>query len=99
MTTLFHVSPIINLKSILDQGVRPEYSRGKQRVSWYCDEPRLLWALAHISARYSVPVDRLVIFALDADVETFAKTRWQGVYQSRVARMVEKSMPATDYVS
>lgn len=77
---LYHVSPVTNDESIRERGVDPARSRGKMRVSWYVDAPRVAWAIAHIVHRYGIPAVDVNIYAVDV-CSKLAKT-WSipGVY-------------------
>lgn len=95
---LYHVSPHWNTAPLLNHGVDPAHSRGKMRVSWFVDESRVLWALAHCSARWSVAVDGLVVCECLVSRDTLAKSRWEGVYVSRMIIKVNKVMPYDRFV-
>lgn len=77
--TLYHVTPDFNTASILDHGVLPQHSRGARQVSWVCNDDGLLWSIAHISARYRVPVNCLTVFMLKPPVR-ITQTKWQGIF-------------------
>lgn len=95
---LYHVSPHFNVQSILKQGVSPSFSRGKQRVSWWCTEENLMWALAHISSRYAISTNMLAVFVGSIDEERLVKTRWKGVYQTREAVAVAVASAAKNAI-
>lgn len=80
---LYHVTREQVLHSITKQGIRPAMSTGEMQVSWYVDEERVVWALAHVSARWSVSVDHL--YVLEVDVPPQQVYRWMGgnVYYAR----------------
>jgi len=80
---LFHISPAENHASIEKMGIEPYYSKGARKVSWYVDVDRLLWAMAHCSARHGVSVDKLNVYAIpSASVRKLSRSRWQGVFMS-----------------
>jgi hypothetical protein len=81
---LYHVSPEINLQSILDIGVSPDFARGQQLVSWWVHRSRVVWALAHVSRRYATPVDNLTVFSGNILAASCTKTRWTGVFRVNV---------------
>lgn len=77
---LYHVTPLVNLSSISDEGVSPEKSKGKLKVSWWVDKKALAWAVAHVSAKYATPVNELVVLcAILPDMEV-KKSGREGVY-------------------
>jgi len=78
---LYHVTPNTTRDSITRQGVEPIYSRGKMRVSWWVDRSRLMWALAHVSAKHQVSVDKLDIWVTtDKQIKNRHRSAWQGVF-------------------
>lgn len=80
---LYHVTREHVVRNIWERGVHPEYSTGKMLVTWWVDEPEVMWALAHVSARWQLPVDRLVV--IEADIPEQDITRWSrvGIYYTR----------------
>jgi len=97
-TTLYHVSPSFNTALILDQGVLPERSRGKEQVFWCVDLARITWALAHVSERWKVSVNNLVVFEMVIDVSLLYRTRLAGVYKLSVPCKVRSADPARVYL-
>lgn len=59
---LCHVTPAVNLDSILERGISPLFSRNHSGRSYFCSVDRLSWALAHVSHNHAVPVNDLIIF-------------------------------------
>ncbi len=84
---LFHVTPEFNLNSVLKSGIDPKRSRGKLEVSWWVNEARLTWAMAHVSARWSVPVNKLLICHASIPEVSLKRTAFEGVFM--VASLVK----------
>lgn len=81
--TLYHVTPDKNRGSIAVHGIEPILATGKQKLSWFVDKSRLVWALAHCSARHNVPVSDLVVFEIPAHhIPNIRRTAWKGVYST-----------------
>jgi len=78
--TLYHVTPKGNENGILLDGVLPSKSRGLREWSYWVEEERLTWALAHVSLREEVAVSKLVIFVATVDGEDLIKTHLRGVW-------------------
>lgn len=95
---VFHVSPKENLTSILNKGVLPQLSRGREKVSWWVTREKMAWALAHVSARHSVAVDSLDVFPAFVNVEMLMKTAWEGVYRVRYTIKPEHGTAAASYL-
>jgi hypothetical protein len=98
---LYHITLNSNLNSIIDHGIDPEKSRGKLKVSWWVDETRIDWALAHVSARHNVPTCDLIIFKRwfdnNFEFKEFKRTRWYGVYQTDKKRICRDWQTANAY--
>jgi hypothetical protein len=88
MTTLFHVTRNGLAASIWAEGVSPKYATGKMAVAWWVVDEMVVWALSHVSARWSVSVDRLIV--VEADISASLIHRWSmpGVYHVGVPVMV-----------
>lgn len=86
--TLYHVTPIENQVSILNQGVLPSKSEGKWKASWWVTQDALDWALAHVSARRDIPTSHLIIFEVTVTTDVFdigwKKSPWKGVFRTDV---------------
>lgn len=87
---LFHVTLAQNAESIWQGGVDPHRSTGKLLVSWWVDRDDVVWALAHVSARYGVPVDQLIV--IECDIPSVLVRRWAtpGLYCVEVKQLVGK---------
>ena len=57
--TYWHITPAINLESILSNGVDPMKARSDRKLCWFVRWWGLPHALAHVSARWGVSVDHL----------------------------------------
>lgn len=95
---LFHITPKYNMTAILKEGVRPDKSRGKLPQSWFVDDEHIIWALAHVSARWSVSVDNLIVCFIDAPMQSFYKTRFLGVYVAKERLHITSTISATNYM-
>lgn len=67
--TLWHITPIMNVDSILWSGIDPRYSTGKHEKSWYVRWWGIAWALAHISMKKHIPIWQLVCFRVKVPKE------------------------------
>lgn len=67
--TLWHISPMMNVESILWSGIDPRHSTGKFERCWYVRWHGLVWALAHISMKKHIPIWQLVCFRVKVDEE------------------------------
>lgn len=87
---LFHVSPKTNRASITKSGVDPIWSRGKSQCSWWVDQRKLAWAIAHCSAHHGVPADQLEVWYRDGNTaRNMKRSRWAGVYWTTCRNMTE----------
>lgn len=59
---LFHATPVWNVANIIRVGIDPRLSCGELPVSWYCGEEKVEWSVRHVSSRYSVIVEEVVVF-------------------------------------
>lgn len=81
---LFHVTLGENLDGIHKYGVLPALSTGRKPRTWWIDRESVIWGIAHISARYRVPVTKLAV--CEAQIPSNFYHRWitPGVYYVRV---------------
>jgi len=90
---LYHVSPAKNYEYIFWGGLQPSFALGARKVVWLVTRDKVVWALAHVSARHSVSVDELGVFVVDASLADIRRTRWAHVFtcerRIEVARMDE----------
>lgn len=96
---LFHVTPAVNAGAILREGVRPNMSEGKMQVSWWVEEHMIAWALAHVSYRRAIAVSSLAVCIAPLGIEMPTRTRWRGVYHTRVITPIEKVSSAYNFLS
>lgn len=92
--TLYHVSPSKNRDSIARFGIDPIFSKGKQNVSWFVDQSKLVWAVAHCSARHSVSVDKLDVWVTETPLKRQRKTSWRGVFTTPCRTLATRHVPA-----
>lgn len=78
--TLFHVTTKHAVNNIISQGIDPEKSVGKRKVSWFVEGEAIMWAIAHTSNRKQVVTGDLAVFVVMVDVTLLKKTRWKGVW-------------------
>jgi hypothetical protein len=94
-TKLYHVTPARNGPFDNHFEIDPSYSKGKTLRSWFVDENRVEWALAHCSSRHKVPVNELAIIMVNVrDSSKFKRTCWSGVYTSTEKQMGARVVPA-----
>jgi hypothetical protein len=96
---LYHVSPTKNRGSILAFGLEPLLATGKEQKVWLVDRSRLLWAIAHCSARHHVSVDQLDIWELPEVVSKLKRTAWRGVYSTALFVQPVTWTRAADFVA
>jgi len=83
MPNLYHVSPVINHKSIQISGIDPVWSKGKRQTCWFADFARLPFALAHVSYLKRLPVGAFEVWTISTDdVKKIEKTAWPGIFQT-----------------
>jgi len=81
MRTLYHVTTPDNARGIAATGrVNPFLAQGRRKVSYWVDENRLVWALAHVSALHGVAVNLLKIVAANHDEADLQRTALTGVF-------------------
>lgn len=78
--TLYHVTPNWNLENIKRFGVSPQFAQSVRKWTYWVDEERLLWALAHTSLKHSVPVGMLLVCVSLQDESELTRTHMRGVY-------------------
>ena len=83
--TLFHVSPRQYFDSVMGSGISPAFSRGRANVVWLVDESKLVWALAHVSAKDDISVLQLLVYTVKPPRAELRLARWPGVYQCLIA--------------
>lgn len=92
---LYHVSPTRNTVSISEHGIDPSYSTGKLEASWYVSKNRVLWAIAHCSARHDEPVNELTVHVVEVPAGCkIRRTSLDGVMWLTDTMQVIKSSPA-----
>lgn len=82
MKTLYHITLETNLFDISNNGVDPHKATGKMPVSWWVDIENIVWALAHVSARWGTPVDKLIVCQAVFDEARVTKWMLRGVYHT-----------------
>lgn len=87
---LYHITPQTNGEAIYEKGVLPELSQGKRKVSWWCTDENVLWALAHTSARHSVTVDKLIVCQAHIPSDFYHGVKVPGLYYVRCIVQVEE---------
>lgn len=65
---LYHVTPDYNLDSINLTGIDPGHSKGKMRCSWWVMPLMVDWAIIHVSSKYHVSTDHLLILGHELPV-------------------------------
>lgn len=96
--TLYHVTPRDNRDSISEFGIDPARSKGKARQCWFVDDSKLLWAVAHCSARHSVSVDLLDVWSINRQIPRLRRTAWQGVFCTFCLALPDGCDPAVVFV-
>lgn len=96
---IYHVSPSVLNQSIEHHGIDPVFANGFLKVSWYCEKPALLWALAHISALKSISVDQLTVHSASVWKGALARSKSAGVFTCRYVVVPAHSYPANHVFS
>lgn len=73
--TFWHVTPACNIDSILDRGIDPQCARSERKLMWVVEWRGLPFALAHVSARHSVSVDKLYAVRCEIRVDALKHHR------------------------
>jgi hypothetical protein len=94
---LYHVTTVRNLKSILDDGIDPEMSAGMLEASWYVERAKVLWSIAHISARHEIPTSEVYVCRAQVNFSLMKRTNQPGVYYTFSRFGVEDVSPASYY--
>jgi len=96
---LFHITPERNLDDYSQFCIDPSCSQGAREISWFVDQHRVEWALAHCSIRHKVKVDELAIIeVMVVDLRDFNRTRWQGVYTTDQVNYALVVIPAVVWI-
>jgi len=95
---LYHVSPTKNNGSILWSGIEPLFAAGKEQKVWLVDRARLLWAIAHCSARHHIAVHELTIWECPDVISKLQKTKWKGVFSTECRIRPVTYMSAVKFV-
>jgi len=97
-SVLYHVSPAKNRANILSLGLDPIFSLGKEQKLWLVSAHRVMWALAHCSARHHMPVNELDIWTCQGHAPKIKKTSWSGVFTYPCRIKVYAWNSAAEYV-
>lgn len=65
--TLWHVTHVMNVESIVAKGIDPEYSSSELKRVWLVRWHGIAWALAHIAMKKRIPIWELVVFRVQLD--------------------------------
>lgn len=96
---VYHVTPGFNQPSIAATGVDPARSRGARQVSWWVTLPRLEWALAHVSARYTISVGALWVVESHVPEYLLRRTKMTSVFTLGVVVRPEKMYNGSHYLT
>lgn len=77
---LYHVTTRYRADLIAARGIDPERSKGKRKVSWYVDQAKVDWAIAHVSIRHNCPVANIVVIPVMMGIRHFNLTQFKDVY-------------------
>ena len=61
---LFHATLKSNLDSIRENGLNPDFSKGKESVIWYHTASRREWAILHTQKRHQCDLDNIAILTV-----------------------------------
>jgi len=94
---LYHVSPSRNTPSIINEGIDPTYAQGKMKSSWYVSETKILWAIAHVSAKYNISVNDIDVFKITPVPSDFKKRDRQGLFYTAFNYPILEIKEAKEY--
>jgi len=80
LITLWHITPEKNKESILAFGVLVSLSEGRRQWSYWVEEERIYWAIAHVCARRSLVPSSLCICLATIEAKYIIRTCFRGVY-------------------
>lgn len=80
LITLWHLTPVVNRESIEAFGVMPSLSEGRRQWSYWVEEDRIYWAIAHVCARRSLTPSALCICLATIEAKYIIRTCFRGVY-------------------
>ena len=89
---LYHATLKSNLDSIRENGINPEFSKGKDKVIWLHTASRTHWAIAHVQKRHKVNLSEVVIITVNVP-RSKLKRRWRGLWSTT------ETINATAFVS
>jgi hypothetical protein len=98
-TRLHHVTPYVNLASIVEKDLLPSFARGKRKVVWLCALRNLMWAVSHTSVNHAVSADLLSVVDVEVDFDRLKMTRWQGIYTAEFPVEVVTIWTAADAIN
>jgi hypothetical protein len=96
---LYHVTLASNHDAIARMGIEPMFAKGAKKASWWVDETRIYWALAHCSTRYDASVLQLEVWA--APKKSFPRLlrfRWPGIFFTTCRIKTSHCHPASRFV-
>lgn len=97
---VYHVTPVSNIKSIFELGINPIFAKGENKRCWYVGEDRVLWAIVHVSAKFELSVDRLMVYCCEVRSHELRKFR-KDIYSvgMLIAHREKGDIPAIDSVA
>lgn len=99
MSFFYHVTPSVNVRSILETGIDVGHAQGKMSVIWLVNRKRLEWAILHVCDRHTVYVHEVVVMGVELEAKSVKKTAWPGVfYTIQGTIMPETVTPAMFFV-
>jgi len=87
--TLYHVTREQVAYGITNLGIRPQMATGKLQAAWYVDADNIFWAMAHVSQRWGLPTDQLIVAEVHASEILFKRWTMPGVYYSKTTIFVK----------
>lgn len=96
---LFHVTPTMNVESIMVEGINPARSTGKRERAWLVNGSRVLWALCHISIKYNLPIGALSILKVAAPATQVRLWSIPGVFFTNFTMKTSHPLAAYDWIA
>ena len=92
--TLYHVTITSVVAAILDKGIDPDMSQGRQCVSWFVSAKNLTWAIYHVQKRHRANLGDITVITAKVSERQLIKTNRRGVWACRKIQKPILTIPA-----
>jgi hypothetical protein len=96
--TLYHVTTGNVLESIQDQGIMPEYSVSKFKVSWFVTRVKVPWAILHVLSRHVALMDDIFVCPVLVEWDAMRNCGKEGVFYTQKTFKIEYPSPAIWFI-